>query len=92
MKILQSINHAIKKYFTPSEDKLLNKAFKLYRHYSSYVHLQHTPRGYSEALERQEHMRSMLLAISSMTQGDERRQKLMSTISTFKKYNRISFR
>lgn len=92
MKILQSISNAIKTYFTPSEDKLLNKALKLYRHYSSYVHLQHTSRGYNEALERQEHMRTMLLAISNMRRGEERRQKLMSTISIFKKYNRISFR
>lgn len=92
MNIFALLKKAIHDFKNPSDEKLLRKVAELYREYASYHHLQHTPRGFADAVARKESMLRTLKAIQCMEPSPERRQKLLDTIVLFKKYNNIGFR
>lgn len=92
MNIFALLKKAIHDFKNPSDEKLLIKVGKLYSKYASYHHLQHTPRGFADAVARKESMKQTFKEIQCMKPSPERRQKLLDTIELFKKYNNIGFR
>jgi len=92
MNIIKRIQQAVHDYKNPSDEKLLIKVAKLYSKYASYHHLQHTPRGFADAVARKESMKRTFREIQCMEPSPERRQKLLDTIKLFKEYNNIGFR
>jgi len=91
MKLIEIIQKKIYSYKNPSDQKLFEKAEKLYCHFARYHAKQHTLKGYYSAVQMKNEMYETLCILGTMPEGVDRREMLKQTVKTFKLNNRIPF-